>query len=291
MVGTYLMWGFWQSKTKWLLKKRLVLLWIIVGIFSALNAKTLLLENDTNNSNQNSSAEIFYPIKIIRDDLPIDLSLPKWLYAIALLEVHFSDGTYKQGYATLLDSGHYIASSETLYANGAYPKSILAKMQDDSAKELVCIANLRLRAIDRSKGLSLLQTSSFNNNYCQVRQESYYHARIYTLYAQTFYLNPPLIKKRPPSKLYYPTIDEENAFAIHATDGLILDFLHPKNTLLSKSAFKQASHLWGGRPYFNGLGELVGIASTTLKHPQTLVIIPRENIRKFLSDLKKEHIF
>ncbi|WP_104747441.1 hypothetical protein [Helicobacter cetorum] len=285
--------GFCQSKNKVEHFKKEAFILLLVSTLSGINAKGLALKNNAHPINEKPTinSEIFYPIEIVRDDTPIDLSLPKWVYAVALLEVYFSDGTYKQGYATLLESGHYIASSETLYANGKYPKTILAKMQDDSAKALICIANLRLRAIDRSKGLSLLQTSSFNNDYCQKRQESYYHARIYTAYAQTFYLNPPLAKNQTFSKIYYPTISEENSFSIQVADGLVLDFLNPKNTLLPKNSFKQASYLWSGRPYFSDSGELVGVVSTTLEHPKTLVIIPRENIRKFLNDLKKERIF
>lgn len=128
-------------------------------------------------------------IQIVRDDPPLDPTLPAWVYSVALLKVYFSDGTYKEGYATLLKNGRYIASSETLYSNGLYPKTILAKMQDSSAKELICIASLHLEAMDRDQGLSLLKTADFRDDYCHKREESYYHARIYTKYAQTFHSN------------------------------------------------------------------------------------------------------
>nr|WP_206779330.1 hypothetical protein [Helicobacter pylori] len=48
-----------------------------------------------------------------------------------------------------------MVSSEPLYSNGLYPKMVLAKMQASSAKGLICIASLRLEAIDRDQGLSL----------------------------------------------------------------------------------------------------------------------------------------
>lgn len=64
-----------------------------------------------------------------------------------------------------------ISLSETLYSNGLYPKTILAKMQDSSAKELICIASLRLEAMDRNQGLSLLKTADFRDDYCHKREE------------------------------------------------------------------------------------------------------------------------
>ncbi|AFI05185.1 hypothetical protein HCD_00765 [Helicobacter cetorum MIT 99-5656] len=233
----------------------------------------------------------FYPIEIIRNDPPIDLTLPKWIYSVALLKVYFSDGTYKQGYATLLENGHYIASSETLYSNGLYPKMILAKMQDDSTKELICVASLRLETIDRSKGLSLLKTSDFRDDYCHKREESYYHARIYTKYAQTFYLSSYSNKEVSNSELYYPALDDENSFSIQTTDISVSELLESKKFFLPKSSFKKGSLLWGGRPYFSDVGEFIGIASSTLENQQTLLIIPKENITQFLNDLKKERIF
>lgn len=143
--------------------------------------------------------------------------------------MYFSDGTYKEGYATLLKNGRYIASSETLYSNGLYPKTILAKMQDSSAKELICIASLHLEAMDRDQGLSLLKTADFRDDYCHKREESYYHVRIYTKYAQTFHSNPYTNQKTPNSDLYYPALNEEILFLYKQRTFLWLNFWNLKS--------------------------------------------------------------
>ncbi len=234
-------------------------------------------------------------LQIVRDDPPLDPALPTWVYSVALLKVYFSDGTYKEGYATLLENGRYIASSETLYSNGLYPKTILAKMQDSSAKELICIASLRLEAMDRDQGLSLLKTADFRDDYCHKREESYYHARIYTKYAQTFHSNPytnqKTPKKTPNSDLYYPALNEENSFSIQITDISVAELLKSKKFLPLDASFKKGSVLWGGRPYFSEAGEFMGMASSTLENQESLVIIPKEKIVQFLSDLKNQNIF
>ncbi|MGL2844073.1 hypothetical protein ACQKBC_06735, partial [Helicobacter pylori] len=170
-------------------------------------------------------------VSIVRDDPPLDPTLPAWIYSVALLKVYFSDGTYKEGYATLLKNGRYIASSETLYSNGLYPKMILAKMQDSSARELICIASLRLEAMDRDQGLSLLKTADFRDDYCHKREESYYHARIYAKYAQIFHSNPYTNQKTPNSDLYYPALNEGNSFSIQTTDISVAELLKSKKFL------------------------------------------------------------
>ncbi len=230
-------------------------------------------------------------IKLVRSDPPLDPELPTWVYSIALLKVYFSDGTYKEGYATLLENGRYIASSETLYSNGLYPKMILAKMQDSSAKELICIASLRLEAIDRDQGLSLLKTADFRDDYCHKREESYYHARIYAKYAQTFRSNLYANQKTPNSDLYYPALNEGNSFSIQTTDISVAELLKSKKFLSLDASFKKGSVLWGGRPYFSEVGEFMGMASSTLESQESLVIIPKETIVRFLSALKNQNIF
>ncbi len=230
-------------------------------------------------------------IQIVRDDSPLDPTLPAWVYSVALLKVYFSDGTYKEGYATLLKDGRYIASSETLYSNGLYPKMILVKMQDSSAKELICIASLRLEAMDRNRGLSLLKTADFRDDYCHKREESYYHARIYTKYAQTFHSNPYTNQKTPNSDLYYPALNEENSFSIQTADISVAELLKSKKFLSLDAFFKKESVLWEGRPYFSKVGEFMGMASSTLENQESLVIIPKEKIVQFLSALKNQIFF
>ncbi|TPH94790.1 hypothetical protein FIM45_02680 [Helicobacter pylori] len=230
-------------------------------------------------------------VSIVRDDPPLDPTLPAWIYSVALLKVYFSDGTYKEGYATLLKNGRYIASSETLYSNGLYPKTILAKMEDSSAKELICIASLHLEAMDRDQGLSLLKTADFRDDYCHKREESYYHARIYAKYAQTFHSNPYTNQKTPNSDLYYPALNEGNSFSIQTTDISVAELLKSKKFLSLDASFKKGSVLWGGRPYFSEVGEFMGMASSTLENQESLVIIPKEKIVQFLNALKNQNIF
>ncbi|WP_232088492.1 hypothetical protein [Helicobacter suis] len=226
-----------------------------------------------------------------------------WIYSTVFLIAYFRDGHYKQGYGLLLQNGHVLTSSELAYDKGMYATTFVAKMQDDSGPMLICVARLRLKAIDRNRGLSLLNTHAFTNDYCQIRPESYYHARIYTKYGQDL-----LTKNSNPRKalqIYYPKISDQGTFEVGTFEvstykdileksrkdinysGQYLNYnlnyrdLHRIIRPLLKDVY--------GRPLFNHKDEFIGMAVSLPN--QNNVFATKRVIQDFLLDLKHRSIF
>ncbi|CRF40467.1 hypothetical protein [Helicobacter ailurogastricus] len=202
--------------------------------------------------------------------------LHPWIYSTMFLTAYFGDGHYKQGYGLLLPRGHVLTSSELAYDKGMYATTFMAKMQDDSAPVLICVARLRIKAIDRNRGLALLNTHAFTNDFCQTRPESFYHARIYKKYAQNLLhaKNSPTL---PGSPLYYPTVSDTNAFVVENARQT-LEHLLPKG-----------NEVMDGQPFFNSAGVFLGMAVNSTKNPRTFV--PSGTIYDFLRDLRHRHLF
>ncbi len=222
-----------------------------------------------------------------------------WIYSTVFLIAYFKDGHYKQGYGLLLQNGHVLTSSELAYDKGMYATTFIAKMQDDSGPMLICIARLHLKAIDRNRGLSLLNTHAFTNDYCQVRPESYYHARIYTKYGQDL-----LTKNSHPHKalqIYYPKISDQGTFEVgtfevstfknileksrkdinYSSQYLNYEDLHQIIQPLLKDVY--------GRPLFNHKDEFIGMAISLPS--QNNAFANKRVIQDFLLDLKHRSIF
>lgn len=205
--------------------------------------------------------------------------LHKWIYSSVFLTAYFSDGHYKQGYGLLLKNGHYLTSSELAFDRGMYAKTVMARMQDDSASVLICVAQLRLRAIDRNRGLSLFNTYVFTNDYCEIRPESYYHKRIYTKYGQDLLL----LSKHPKgaSMLYYPQVSLKDGFEIksmHIPSAKKSDLYPIKSSLENMY----------GRPFFSQNGVFMGMVTANNAH---LLFANREIVQEFLRDLRRRKIF
>ncbi|WP_104690701.1 hypothetical protein [Helicobacter heilmannii] len=198
-------------------------------------------------------------------------SLHPWIYSSVFLTAYFGDGHYKQGYGLLLQKGHVLTSAELAYDKGMYATTFIAQMQDDSAPVLICVARLHIKAIDRNKGLALLNTHAFTNDFCQTRPESFYHARIYTRYAQNLFLDKSTTLGL---RMYYPKVGNDNAFKVQSLHE------HHAYPLLSK----QDSNAYG-RPFFNSTGVFVGMAV----NPSA--IAPRTAVDAFLNELKHREIF
>ncbi|WP_240328798.1 hypothetical protein [Helicobacter suis] len=222
-----------------------------------------------------------------------------WIYSTVFLIAYFKDGHYKQGYGLLLQNGHVLTSSELAYDKGMYATTFVAKMQDDSGPMLICVARLRLKAIDRNRGLSLLNTHAFTNDYCQIRPESYYHARIYTKYGQDL-----LTKNSNPRKalqIYYPKISDQGTFEVGTfevrTYKNILEKSH--KDINYSSQYLNYSDLHRiirpllkdvyGRPLFNHQDEFIGMAVSLPS--QNNVFATKRVIQDFLLDLKHRSIF
>ncbi|WP_104692599.1 hypothetical protein [Helicobacter felis] len=194
-------------------------------------------------------------------------AIPQWIYSSVFLTAYFDDGHYKQGYALLLPNGHYLTASTLVFDRGMYAQTIMAKMQDDSAPMLICVARLRVKAIDHNRGLALLSTHVFTNDGCQIRPESYYHARIYRKYAQ----NPLEQTASPTFPLYYPQVNPKNAFQIQALSASLKSIKIPY-----------------GRPLFGANGVFAGLISANERNAW---VIKKETILSFLKTLKERKLF
>ncbi|PAF41730.1 hypothetical protein [Helicobacter sp. 11S03491-1] len=217
----------------------------------------------------------------------------EWIYSTAIITSYFDDGSFRQGFGLLLKDGFYLTSSELTYNAGLYPKKILAKMQDDSAKPLICIAQLRLKAMDSNKGLALLKTTAFTDDYCNVRSESYYHKRIYDKYGKNIF-SPTPTKKLINNGIYFPILEDVDTFGV----GKIISFQEsnqPKVNSKTKSyGYFLPSDAYGdftfGKPYFSKNGEFLGIFSV-IENPYTPILIKKEIVQDFICELKKKNIF
>lgn len=216
-----------------------------------------------------------------------------WIYSTALIMVYFNDGSLKQGFGLLLENGLYLTSSNLTYQAGLYPKKIFAKMQDDSAKPIMCVASLDLQAMDSSKGLTLLKTSAFTDSHCKIRPQSYYHKRIYDKYAQDIFAPFPT-KDLISQEIYFPTIQSLYTFEIQKTT--------PKN---EKSYYDKQNQkiIYGyslelntsyetdyGKPYFDKKGRFIGIFSVTDYSNGMPIIVTRKIAQDFINAIKKKNI-
>ncbi|BCZ18877.1 hypothetical protein NHP190012_05190 [Helicobacter sp. NHP19-012] len=202
-------------------------------------------------------------------------ALHPWIYSAVFLTAYFGDGHYKQGYGLLLQKGHVLTSAELAYDKGMYATTFMAQMQDDSAPVLICVARLHIKAIDRNRGLALLNTHAFTNDFCQTRPESFYHARIYRKYAQNL---SKCKNAQPGLHMYYPKVSKTNAF--------IVQDMHQ---VLKQTQYSKANETMYGRPFFNSVGDFVGMAINNTHDPHSFV--PNPVICDFLLNLKHRQIF
>ncbi|PAF50495.1 hypothetical protein [Helicobacter sp. 13S00477-4] len=234
------------------------------------------------------------PIQTTQADFPFAMSKNfDWIYSTVILTVFFDDGSLRQGFALLLKNGFYLTSSELTYHSGLYPKKIFAKMQDDSAKPLICIAQLQLKAMDTDKGLALLKTSAFTDDYCNIRSESYYHKRIYDKYSQNISSTTPT-KKLILGGLYFPTLEDSNTFGVNRTASIKeADFYdnHSREKVFYGYSLPAnvSKDIDFGKPYFNRQGEFLGIYSKVVQIHNP-ILIKKEIIQDFICGLKKKNI-
>lgn len=249
------------------------------------NASEDVLEDE----DEDSSVPATYLQKIHIDSLESF----KWVYATALITAYFQDGSFKQGFAMLLPNGMYLTSSQLTYASGLYPEKITAKMQDDSADPLICIAELQLKAMDNSKGLALLKTAAFTDDYCNVRAESYYHKRIYQKYAQDVFSKKPT-KDLISGGLYFPIIKEADTFGVDRTYPIKEEIYYNKNLQKEVSygyslPFDAYERFTFGRPYFDKEGDFLGVFSM-ISDSYLPVLIKKEVVQEFICEVKDKNI-
>lgn len=198
-----------------------------------------------------------------------------WIRSVGLVMVSFDDGSFRSGFGLLLPQNLFLTSAELGHNASAYPKNILLKMRDESAGNLICLAELRLKAIDKVQGLSLFEVSGYTDDYCNLRSQSYYHNKILTKNAYD-------IAKSKPVRTndYYTVTTTFNAPNI--------SLITRKNT--NKLPIKNEQKVIFGRPFFSKDGELLGMA-TLPSNAISPVIVSHKDIKNFLCSLDKSGFF
>ena len=197
-----------------------------------------------------------------------------FLYSIALLTALFDNGVQKQGYGILLKDGYILAAADLMNEDGAYLRSVMAKMQDDSSKSLMCFAMLRLRATDSK--LSLLRAENYTDIYCNTREESFYHQRInlhhFTPIYKGMLKNTVLSRK---DNVLFPFVTENNA-------------LFYKSASIANIQKHSAIH---GLPLFNSGGHFVGfLYSMNESKKRRNVVVSSDEVRDFVCDVAKRRL-
>ncbi|WP_104697796.1 MULTISPECIES: hypothetical protein [unclassified Helicobacter] len=221
-----------------------------------------------------------------------------WIHSVGMLVSYFDDGSITQGYAVLLRNGYFLTASQVVNNQEKYPKSVYVKMQDDSAKPLICIAKLQVRAIDKQKGLALLKTVGYTDDYCEERPQSFYHKRIYDLYA----INPFLyrvgtyvvekIQYFNTVDFFYPTIKKQYSFSVgKISKAKKVTYFDEnfKQDIFYAYTIEQKLDLQKelGKPFFDSKNHFVGLYTLT-GYSKDPVVVSDNFIKSFLCSLQAD---
>lgn len=222
---------------------------------------------------------------------------PVWVHSIGLLTVYFDDGTLKQGFGALLREGHFITTADLVQNGKDFPKNIYVKMQDDSAKPIICVAKLEISALDTQKGLALLKTISYTDEYCNVRDESFYHKRIFDLYYLDIFAHRvpmniayDISKPEMNEKMLFPLIKGQYTFSANSINKQKHLFYYDKKlkrNLFYAYGIARNFDVKMGNPFFDEKGNLVGIYTRTAYYNEP-VIVHENIIKSFLCNLQAD---
>ena len=204
-----------------------------------------------------------------------------WIYGTAVITTTFLDGSIKRSYGVLLRDGMFVTSANMVYDKNVYARVSYAMMQDDSSIPFICVAKLSIKALDLQKGLAILETLEFTDIYCNSREKSYYHDRIYSGYWVDIFDNK---SDGQEAIVYSPYITQLNSFAVE------------KNILqgnLKQLAEKESNDFEGykyafGKGFYTHDGKLLGIiGADNGGNPK---LIKTKEIAEFLCELKDRKI-
>ena len=203
-----------------------------------------------------------------QDFLEVQKSFP-WIRYIGLAMVSFDDGSYRSGFGLLLPDKIFLTSAELAHNASAYPKEMLLKMRDDSAGNLICIAQLRLKALDKGRGLALFEVEDYTDDYCNIRTQSFYHARL---------------MKNNAYDISKPPTQANNYFTVTTTfnnpDISVLRVGNSGGSNLELPIQNDQKVIFG-RPFFSKNGVLLGMASMQ-ENAFKPMIISNAKIKEFI---------
>lgn len=205
-----------------------------------------------------------------------------WIYGTAVITTTFLDGSIKRSYGILLRDGMYLTSANMVYNQNVYARASYAMMQDDSTPPFLCVAKLSIKALDLQKGLAILETTQYTDAYCNVREKSFYHDRIYAKNWIDVFSD--YSEKEKYGVLYSATISPLNSFLTKATpvNGSLEDLAH-----IPTSNFGGYKYPYG-KGYYTRDGHFVGIVGA--KNDDEPMFIKRVQIADFLCELKEKKI-
>lgn len=218
--------------------------------------------------------------------------LPNWIYSTAIIEVHFHDGSMRKGFATMLKNGLYLTSSELMYSDSLIPSSVFAKMQDTSADIIICAFKVGLKAIDVDSGLALLENVATTDDYCNVREKSFYHDRIQKKYAVDIFT--PTKKLAQNQQVFYSFIDESYSFVpkslkLGRTESYFDEKKHKEIAYGFNIAREEYENLLFGKGIFDNKGGFLGIVSLSPKSFLP-VFVKKEVLQDFVCNLSEKSI-
>ncbi|WP_394952631.1 hypothetical protein [uncultured Helicobacter sp.] len=218
--------------------------------------------------------------------------LPEWIYATAIIEVHFNDGSMRRGFASMLKNGLYITSSEIVHSASLVPRAIYAKMQDSSAAVIICTARLNLKAVDTYSGLALLENIASTDDYCNVVQKSYYHDRIQKYSVVDVFNNAPSVN--PKQEVFFPYVDKYYYFVPEMMRvGEVEEYYdqtHAKSVKYGYRLERDAyPHFAYGKGFFDTKGRFLGLISLT-RHSYLPVFVKKEVVQDFLCSLDEHKV-
>lgn len=208
----------------------------------------------------------------------------EWVYGTAVITTTFLDGSIKRSYGILLRDGMYLTSANMVYNKNVYARASYAMMQDDSTPPFFCVGKLSIKALDLQKGLAILETTEYTDAYCNVREKTFYHDRIYTKNWIDVFSSFGESEKEKYGILYSATISPLNSFLTKATpiEGSLDDLAHT-----TSSNFEGYKYPYG-KGYYTRDGRLVGIVAA--KNDDEPMFIKRAQIADFLCELKEKKI-
>ncbi|RDU70335.1 hypothetical protein [Helicobacter brantae] len=205
-----------------------------------------------------------------------------WIYGTAVITTTFLDGSIKRSYGILLRDGMYLTSANMVYNQNVYARASYAMMQDDSTPPFLCVAKLSIKALDLQRGLAVLETAEYTDAYCNVREKSFYHDRIYAKNWVDVFSNFGDSEKY--GVLYSATISAINSFLTKATpiEGSLEDLAHTQTSNFAGYKYPY------GKAYYTREGRLVGVIGA--KNDDEPIFIKRAQIASFLCELKEKKI-
>ncbi|WP_288547004.1 hypothetical protein [uncultured Helicobacter sp.] len=196
-----------------------------------------------------------------------------WIRSVGLVIVSFDDGSLKSGFGVLLPDRIFLTSAELAHNASAYPKDIFLKMRDKSAGNLICVAQLHLKAIDKMEGLALFEISGYTDDYCNLRSQSYYHQYLFKHNALDI-----LQANTPKTQDFYTVTTTFNNPNIR-----VLKIKEEKHAYLP---IQESQNIVFGRPFFSQNGEFLGIATMNNQAVRP-IIVSQAQVRHFICSMDK----